>query len=625
MDSKKEKRRFSIQLKLLLTMSLLTSGAIGIFTFFANDLFRKDRQAYIFEGAASLLESVGFGLEVQLENLAKDLGQIQNSPESFFETQQDSPIFENWPDLLAIKIDLAGKEDPWVLAKKVDLKTKKNLMRIEKANPGSLAFVDAKTYSLDNPSLPGMGPIFRVLLPKNQVTPFNLTAFFRSEILAKNLNRSKIFDTFLLDGLGRTLIHKNQKFMVPAHSFVDEKVFAQIIDSLSTRGATEYSNSQGEKFLLAYAKIGEKNLILFSEISSDKAFLVTRKLAEKSLLFGLLLVALFILVSIGFSKKLTGPLKILYEATHRVSQGNFDIRIGIKSRDEIGSLAESFTLMTQKIKTLLVETADKARMDKELETAKTVQDSLFPSKDYHSQNLQLASYYRPASECGGDWWGYLDLDDRFVLYIGDATGHGVPAALITAAVQSACTTLYTISQQKQHWDFSPDQILKILNRAVFEASRGKIKMTFFVGVYDFNTKALEYANASHDTPLVLLKPVLGQDLSRESIDVLDGNPGPALGQHPESDYKTHSYQFHEQDKLVIFTDGLTEGRNAKKDEWGEKRLIRTLFKGPQGNSEELKTLILGKSQEFFGSFPQEDDITLVVVNFGNPLAKGKAA
>ena len=193
--------------------------------------------------------------------------------------------------------------------------------------------------------------------------------------------------------------------------------------------------------------------------------------------------------------------------------------------------------MAGQITTLMTQVADRARMEKELETARVVQENLFPPAEAEGKGFDLAGFYTPASECGGDWWGYFQNGTRLFLLIGDATGHGVPAALITAAAQSCCTTIQQMHGRSPNIPLTPASIMQDLNVAIHTAANGGMNMTFLIVMLDLATGKLVYANASHELPVVLT----GEDGAPE-VDMLMGNPGVCLGESRDSVYPEHSVQ-----------------------------------------------------------------------------------
>jgi sigma-B regulation protein RsbU (phosphoserine phosphatase) len=228
----------------------------------------------------------------------------------------------------------------------------------------------------------------------------------------------------------------------------------------------------------------------------------------------------------------------------------------------------------------------------------------------------VSSYFKPASECGGDWWGSMRLGDKLVLLIGDATGHGVPAALITAAAHSCATTLSHLSERIPALALSPVFILDCLNAAICQAGRGRVKMTFFVAVLDGVTGEMRYANASHDLP-VIYRGSAQEDAdaapSKEHLDSLGQKPDPCLGESLETRFSEHATVLAPADTMLLFTDGLIECRNNAEEEYGERRLLRSFLTVAQASAEAIKDGLVAKALGFFEKPAHEDDITLVVV------------
>ena len=143
------------------------------------------------------------------------------------------------------------------------------------------------------------------------------------------------------------------------------------------------------------------------------------------------------------SLRITRPIRDLTESVERIAQGELKERVRIGSTDELGVLARNFNHMAERIGVLLSEAKQKATLEKELEVARVIQESLLPpSTLIDARCLRLRGFFRSASICGGDWWSYAELPGGKVLVvIGDVTGHGVSSAMITAAAKSCCDTL----------------------------------------------------------------------------------------------------------------------------------------------------------------------------------------
>jgi HAMP domain-containing protein len=162
--------------------------------------------------------------------------------------------------------------------------------------------------------------------------------------------------------------------------------------------------------------------------------LVLRTLAFGGL-FGLIGTVLAIFQGLSISK----PLKMLAWKVDQIARGDLRARVDVTSSDEIGVLGENFNVMADRLAILLEETREKATLEKELEVARTIQDTLVPPNEpVDCGPFNFAGYFQPASQCGGDWWTYHTLkNNRLLLVIGDVTGHGVPAAMITAAAKAS--------------------------------------------------------------------------------------------------------------------------------------------------------------------------------------------
>src|SRR5205085_8451616 len=110
-------------------------------------------------------------------------------------------------------------------------------------------------------------------------------------------------------------------------------------------------------------------------------------------------------------------------------------------------------------------------LEKELELARTIQETLVPTADLIERGpIKVAGHFQPATQCGGDWWAVHDLPgDKVLIIIGDVTGHGVPAAMITAAAKAACDVGRALEGPR----LTPGRLLELMNGAIFESARRK--------------------------------------------------------------------------------------------------------------------------------------------------------
>jgi sigma-B regulation protein RsbU (phosphoserine phosphatase) len=325
------------------------------------------------------------------------------------------------------------------------------------------------------------------------------------------------------------------------------------------------------------------------------------------------------ILAVFAARRMTLALSRLSFATTKISQGDFNVRVEV-SGGEIGVLAESFNTMASEVSRLMLETAEKARMESELATARAVQETLFPESAANLGSVEIAGHYAPASECGGDWWHYCENGDKVYIWVGDATGHGVPAALLTSAAR-AVTSVITLGPPRP-----VSECLSILNHAICETSKGKMMMTFFLACIDKRTGEMNYANASHEPPMILHK--MSEEPTRNDFTPLNEINNPRLGEQPDIGFRETKVWLEPGDCVVFYTDGLTDVKNKESKAWGERRFLKALaseihakvHKGDASSNDSLKMALNGvvaDVESFREQTQLDDDVTLILCRF-NP-------
>lgn len=245
-----------------------------------------------------------------------------------------------------------------------------------------------------------------------------------------------------------------------------------------------------------------------------------------------------------------------------------------------------------------------ARMAGELETAAALQQSLFPKKLPQYNYIEISTFFESASETGGDWYGFIELNDNLCTLIGDVTGHGTPAALVTASANATCKMIQRL-HEKENALFTPSDILSHLNYAVYETGAPNYLMTFLALIIDPKTNTLTFSNAGHNFPLLIrnkkIKPLLNRNLR--------------LGDHMEHAFTQTSFQLEPGDIIFLFTDGLLENENTQGDMWGEHHLRQCLRKYHDRSIEELVEQIIEEAYNFYENVPLQDDLTVVALKY----------
>jgi sigma-B regulation protein RsbU (phosphoserine phosphatase) len=388
----------------------------------------------------------------------------------------------------------------------------------------------------------------------------------------------------------------------------EEKEVLSAITSQGLNHAVKEITLDGKKVLYAYDYNSSQNYAYVVALSQEKAFAVTKYLINKSVLYGIFILGVAMLLSVLLARPLTAQLETLFGMTQEIAKGNFEKRVKIEGSDEVGALSDSVNDMADKIVVYMKEMQEKARLENEVMVAQLVQASFFPAKTTSDEVLSTHGHFEPATECGGDWWGYFDQGDWRVFFIADATGHGVPAALLTATINCCKTSLGFIIETRPEILGQPNEILRYMNQAVCGAGK-EIQVTCFVA--SFNKKTLEfiYSNSSQTPPL--LWSGNKADLTKDDFRPLIEANGPRLGQKLESKFDSHTVKLASHDTIFFYTDGLTEAENTEGSAFGQRRLIKSLAQHGTGSPMSIIEGVIGDFRVFTSEQPLNDDLTAV--------------
>jgi serine phosphatase RsbU (regulator of sigma subunit) len=320
--------------------------------------------------------------------------------------------------------------------------------------------------------------------------------------------------------------------------------------------------------------------------------------------------------------RMARPLRLLAEQAERIAGGDLERRVPEDRGDEIGTLARNFNFMAGRIGQLLVESAEKASLERELSLARAVQQAMLPAEDLIVHGgVRLVGHCVPASSCGGDWWTYRKLSgDRTLVVIGDATGHGMHSALIAATARGAVEALADADERL----LSPEMVLRAIHAAISGIGEHSLLMTCFAAVIDAPAATLHYANAGQNFPYVLRRTPTG-GLDDAQIIAARGNPlGDARIPHSA---RRGSMAMHPGDVLVTFTDGVVERQNPQGKLFGDRRL-RAVLHGKKVDMEAqlvaLREEIVRSVEAFAGGTDAQDDITFVLVQSVPALGKPRS-
>ena len=238
------------------------------------------------------------------------------------------------------------------------------------------------------------------------------------------------------------------------------------------------------------------------------------------------------------------------------------------------------------------------RIEQELHVARRIQQASLPEAVPALEGWEIYPSYLPAREVGGDFFDFLELEDgRLGLVVGDATGKGVPAALV---MSTTCGMLRAVTQAS---DYSPGEVLQRVNEALATRIPANMFVTCFYGVLDPGTGSFAYANAGHDLPYVRRGGYAEELMAR----------GMPLGLMPGMSYEEKEIILGEGDRALFYSDGLVEAHNPEGAMFGFPRLQSLVAEHAQG--EPLVDFLMEELYSFTGKrWEQEDDITLVTLH-----------
>lgn len=238
-----------------------------------------------------------------------------------------------------------------------------------------------------------------------------------------------------------------------------------------------------------------------------------------------------------------------------------------------------------------------AQLVRELIEARELQENLLTNTESSIAGLQLAIQWQPATTVGGDYVAAFNIDEEHAaLCVADVVGKSLPAALLMANFQASLKSL--ASQY-----LSPADVGKRLNDVLYANIPLHKFVTAFYGVMNIPERKLAFTNAGHNPPLLVRS-----DGRCERLET----GGSVLGAFPDSRYAQGEIELLRDDRLVLFTDGLTEAVDATGEQFGEERLMQLLSDHRDRSAEDLKEIVFNEVGEFCGNTFRDDAALMVV-------------
>jgi phosphoserine phosphatase RsbU/P len=237
------------------------------------------------------------------------------------------------------------------------------------------------------------------------------------------------------------------------------------------------------------------------------------------------------------------------------------------------------------------------QLNRELNEARELQENLLTNTSSSIDGLQIAIKWQPAKTVGGDYVAAFDLDhEHAAICVADVVGKGLPAALLMSNFQAALK-----SHASEH--LAPADVTARLNEVLYSNIPLQKFVTAFYGVVNTQTRTLAFTNAGHNPPLLMRN-------NGDFVRLEAG--GSVLGAFPGIPFVQEQVQLHVGDRLILFTDGLTEAVDANKEQFGEQRLIELLREHRNRTAEDLKGIIFHAVEEFCGNTFRDDAALMVL-------------
>ena len=334
------------------------------------------------------------------------------------------------------------------------------------------------------------------------------------------------------------------------------------------------------------------------------------KLGFYGVLF-LTLLSMSCLLALVLSKFIVGPLLKLSASVKNIGGGNFENKVYIDSKDEVGQLAKEFNKMADNLKNYVKKlektTVEKVKLNSELNVAKTIQEDMLPCifpKFSNQKAYDVFATMKPAKAVGGDFYDFFLVDkNHLALVIADVSGKSISAALFMVIAK-------TLIKNYACLGFSPKEVFNVVNKRLCENNKAEMFVTSFIAIVNLKTGEVNCCNAGHNKPLIYKS-------ENKKCEWLNTKHGFVLAGINTVKYKEEKFALNPGDALYLYTDGVTESVNNKKELYSDDRLIGTLnaLNIKNLSSEFILKNIQKSVDDFAGEEPQADDITMLMFKF----------
>jgi len=299
------------------------------------------------------------------------------------------------------------------------------------------------------------------------------------------------------------------------------------------------------------------------------------------------------------------PFRKLSDWVKELGHGEVKDEIDFDTGDELGEIAKAFSEITVKFRKSQENVAEQERLQKEMQLAQDIQQTLLPSSVPEIEGYEIDSFYESAKEVGGDYYDFVEVDkDCLGIVVADVSGKGVPGSLVMTMIRTALRT-------EARGVKSASEVLARLNDFVEKDMKKGMFVTIFYVIIDSKRRRLNYASAGHN-PMILFRQTTKKTyyLNPKGFPVGISLPDPDLF---KKSIESDTIQLAEDDILLIYTDGITEAMNSKRYLFGEERLLDTIRNYSHLTATPFVEKLTEEIHAFTEGFEQNDDITFLAI------------
>jgi serine phosphatase RsbU (regulator of sigma subunit)/anti-sigma regulatory factor (Ser/Thr protein kinase) len=325
-----------------------------------------------------------------------------------------------------------------------------------------------------------------------------------------------------------------------------------------------------------------------------------------------LIVVLFVILVFGYAGSfvlitlIMDPFHKLANWVRQVGHGTVDEdELDIDASDELGEIAQAFNEMTTKFREAQTNLMEQQRIQRELQVAQEIQQMLLPSDFPDVKGYDITSYYQAAKEVGGDLFDFVEVDDHTIgVCVADVSGKGVPGSMVMTMIRTAL-------RLESRGNKNPAEVLSKVNEFVTDDIRKGMFVTAYYIILDSRERMISFASAGHN-PMILYRGKSKETFYLNPPGFPVGITLPDINLFSNT-IKADRIRLHPDDILVIYTDGITEAMNHKRELYGDERFLAAIRNYGHLDVVDFVNKVKEDILNFTGGFEQSDDITLVAV------------